>query len=52
MGQKRKAPSAVEITLPHLPDVVVEVEYMLGKVLKIKYVNHDITNKMKFLDFS
>jgi hypothetical protein len=52
MGQKRKAPSTVEITLPHLPDVVVVVEDMLGKVLKLKYADHDITDTMKFPDFT
>jgi hypothetical protein len=51
MGQKRKAPSVVEITLPHLPDVVVVVEDMLGKVPKLKYADHDITDTKKFPDF-
>jgi hypothetical protein len=51
VGQKRKAPSIVEITLPHLPDIVVIVEDMLGKVLKIKYVDHDINDIVKFPDF-
>jgi hypothetical protein len=48
MGQKRKSPSAMKITLSHLPDVVVIVEDMLGKVPKIKYVYHDITDTTKF----
>jgi hypothetical protein len=49
-GQKRKAPSTVEITLPHLPDVVVVVEDMLGKVPKLKYVDQDVTDTTKFLE--
>jgi len=52
MGQKRKAPNAVDITLPHLLDVVVAVEDMLGKVPKLKYAYHDITDITKFPDFT
>jgi hypothetical protein len=52
VGQKRKAPSAVEITLPYLPDVVVAVEDMLGKVPKLKYADHDVTDTMKFPDLA
>jgi len=42
----------VEITLPHLIDVVVAVEDMLGKMPKLNYVDHDITYTTKFLEFS
>jgi hypothetical protein len=52
MGQNQKAPSMVEITLPHLPDIVVTVEDMLGEVLKLKYAYHDITDTTKFLEFA
>jgi len=51
-GQKRKAPSVVEITLPHLPNIVVAVEDMLGKVPKLKYADHDIIDTTKFPKFS
>jgi hypothetical protein len=50
-SQKRKAPSVVEITLPHLPNIVVTVEDMLGKVPKLKYADHEITDTTKFPDF-
>jgi len=42
----------VEITLPHLPDIVVTMEDMSGKVPKLKYVDHEITDTMKFQDFA
>jgi hypothetical protein len=54
MGRKRKTlgtPSkqnSVEIMLPYIPNVVAIVEYMLGKVAKLKYVDHDVTNTKKF----
>jgi hypothetical protein len=52
VGQKRKAPGIVEITLPYLPDVVVAVEDMLGKVPKLKYADHDVTDTTKFPDLA
>jgi len=52
MVQKRKVPSEVEITLTHLPDDIVAVEEILGKVLKIKYVDHDVANREKFPYFT
>jgi hypothetical protein len=56
VGQKRKTPGApskqtsVEIMLPHIPDVVIVVEDMLGKVEKLKYADHDVTDTTKFPD--
>jgi hypothetical protein len=38
--------------LPHIPDVVVAVEDMLGKVEKLKYVDHDVTDTTKFPDLA
>jgi hypothetical protein len=42
MGQKRKAPGTVEITFPYIPDIIVGVEDILGKALKLKYAYHDV----------
>jgi hypothetical protein len=50
--QKIKAPGEIEITLPYLPDVVVAVEDMLGKVLKLKYSYHDVIDTTKFPDLA
>jgi hypothetical protein len=36
--------------LPYLPDVVVAVEDMLGKVSKLKYADHVVTDTTKFPD--
>jgi hypothetical protein len=52
VGKKRKAQTAIEISLPHLPDAVIAVEYMLGKVSKLKYVDHNVIDTTKFLDFA
>jgi len=52
--KKRKIPGApskqtsVEIMLPHIPDVIVAVEDMPGKVEKFQYVDHDVTYTTKF----
>jgi hypothetical protein len=42
----------VEIILPHILDVVIVVEEMLGKVEKLKYVDHDVTDTTKFPDLA
>jgi hypothetical protein len=34
--------------LPHIPDVEVAVEEILGKVEKLKYAGHDVTRMKKF----
>jgi len=38
---KRKVKDAIKITLPYLPDTVVNVEDMLKKVPKLRYLDHD-----------
>jgi hypothetical protein len=40
----------MEIMLPHIPDAVVVVEDMLGKVVKLNYVDHEVTYMTKFPD--
>jgi len=52
VGQKRKEPGVVEITLPYLIYVVDAVEDMLGKVQKLKYVDHGVKNATKFPDLA
>jgi hypothetical protein len=47
-GQKRKTPDSMEITLPFLPDIVITVDDMLGKVPKMRYVDHDMRDATKF----
>jgi hypothetical protein len=47
-GKKRKTPDSMEITLPFLPDVVPTVDDMLGKVPKLRYVDHDMRDMAKF----
>jgi hypothetical protein len=46
--KKIKTHEAAEITLPHIPDAVVDVEDMLGKVLKLRYSNHEVRDMEKF----
>jgi hypothetical protein len=41
-----------KITLPYISDVVVIVEDMLGKVLKLRYVDHDVKDAAKFPDIA
>jgi hypothetical protein len=41
----------MEITLPFLPNAVINVDDMLGKVPKLKYTDHDVHDATKFLDF-
>jgi hypothetical protein len=48
VGQKRKTPDSMEITLPFLPDAVITVDDMLGKVPKMRYVDHDVCDVTKF----
>jgi hypothetical protein len=58
VGQKSKTPGAprkqtsVEIMLPHILDVVIVVEDMLGKVEKLKYPYHDVMDTTKFPDLA
>jgi hypothetical protein len=40
---------ATKITLPYIPDTVVTVEDMLGKVPKLRYFDHDVRYATKFL---
>jgi hypothetical protein len=34
--------------VPHIPDLVIVVEYMLGFVPKLRYTDHDVTEVAKF----
>jgi hypothetical protein len=38
----------MDITLPYLPDAVVTMDDMLGKVPKLRYSNHDVRDVAKF----
>jgi hypothetical protein len=40
--RKERHQDAMEITLPYLPDAVIVVDDMLGKVPKLRYVDHDV----------
>jgi hypothetical protein len=46
--RKRKTPDSMEITLPYLPDAVITMDDMLGKVPKLRYVDHDVHDVAKF----
>jgi hypothetical protein len=48
VGKKRKTPDSMEITLPFLPDAVPTIDDMLGKVPKLRYVDHDMCDMTKF----
>jgi hypothetical protein len=48
MGQKIKAQDIMDITLPYLPDTVVVVDDMMGKVPTLKYIDHDVRDASKF----
>jgi hypothetical protein len=37
MGKKRKVQDAMDITLPYLPNTMIIVDDMLGKVPKLRY---------------
>jgi len=50
IDQKRKASDATKITLLYIPDVMVTVEDMLGKVPKLRYFDHDVRYAKKFSD--
>jgi hypothetical protein len=39
---------ATDITLPYLPDTVVTMDDILGKVLKLRYSDHDVCDATKF----
>jgi hypothetical protein len=47
-GQKRKTPDSMEITLPFLPNAVITINDMLGKVPKPRYADHDVREASKF----
>jgi hypothetical protein len=38
----------MDITLPYLLDAVITVDDMLGKVPKLRYVDHDVCDAAKF----
>jgi hypothetical protein len=40
----------MEITLPYLPHAVLIVDDMMGKVPKLRYVDHDVRSAAKFLE--
>jgi hypothetical protein len=40
--QKQNAQDAMEITIPYLRNEVIYVDDMLGKVMKIRYIDHDV----------
>jgi hypothetical protein len=42
----------MDITLPYLPYAVVTVYDILGKVPKLRYVDHDVHDAAKFLDLT
>jgi hypothetical protein len=42
----------MDITLPYLPDAVVTVDDMLGKVPKLRYSDHDVRDVTKFPDLA
>jgi hypothetical protein len=48
VGKKRKTLDIMEITLPFLPDVVPTLNDMLAKVPKLRYVDHDMHDTIKF----
>jgi hypothetical protein len=48
VGHKRKDQDSMNITLPYLPDAVIVVDDMLGKVPKLRYVDHDVRDADKF----
>jgi hypothetical protein len=52
VGKKRKVQDATNITLPYLPDAVVTVDDMLGKVPKLRYSDHDVCDVTKFPDLA
>jgi hypothetical protein len=40
----------MEVTLPYLLDVVITIEDILGKVPRLRYVDHDVRDAAKFQD--
>jgi hypothetical protein len=50
VGQKRNTPKSLDISLPFIPDAVPTIEDMLGKVPKLRYMDHDVHDTMKFLE--
>jgi hypothetical protein len=48
VGQKRKVQDAMDITLLYLPNTLIVVDDMLGKIPKLRYTNHDVYDVAKF----
>jgi hypothetical protein len=42
----------MDVTLPYLPDAVIIVDDMLGKVPKLRYTDHDVRDVAKFPDLA
>jgi hypothetical protein len=42
----------MDVTLPYIPDAVITMDDMLGKVPKIRYTDDDVRNAAKFLDLA
>jgi hypothetical protein len=38
----------MDITLPYLPDAVITMDYIMGKVPKLRYFDHDVRDATKF----
>jgi hypothetical protein len=52
VGHKIKVQDAMDVTLPYLPDTIINVDDMLGKVSKLKYSDQDVCDVTKFLDLA
>ena len=42
----------MDITLPYIPDAIIYVDDMLGKVPNMRYVDHDVHNEEKFVELA
>ena len=49
LGKKRKVQDAMDIKLPYLPNTMIIVDDMLGKVPKLRYTDDDVCDAAKFL---
>jgi hypothetical protein len=38
----------VKLSVHHIPYLVIVVEYMLGFIPKLRYIDHDVTEVAKF----
>jgi hypothetical protein len=52
IGQKRKAHDGMQITLPYLPDTIIVVDDMMGKVPKIRYANYNVCDATMFRELA